>query len=477
MDTVRPQRVAAGGLAAMAVIVLVAVGASRAGSLTYPVVDTGQVRCFGVGGPIPCPPQGAPLFGQDAQYQGLEPAYRDNGDGTITDINTGLMWQKTPDFEHRIWLEAVRYAQSLSLAGYDDWRLPTIKELFSIADFRGTVHARLPYIDTTYFAFQYPDTRAGYRIIDAQYWSANRYSGFTMSGDESAFGFNFADGRIKSYPVISGRARRPHPGRHVRCVRGPGYGVNDFVDNRDATITDRATSLMWMKGDSGRVMSWGEALAYAEDLDFAGYDDWRLPNVKELQSIVDYSRAPDARNPSDRGPAIDPLFDVTNTESWYWTSTTHIETHNAYYVAFGRALSAWTRNGKQINAHGAGAVRSAPKTGDASQWPHGRGPQGDEVRTRNYVRCVRGGEATLVHAGQPRLQQRKSPGSELPSRGTVDHAHRFIQRFDANGDGMVSRSEFHGPPNHFSMFDRNKDGAIQEEEAPRRPPPFRGRRR
>jgi hypothetical protein len=357
---------------------------------TYRIVDTGQEKCYDNSREIRFPKRGQPFYGQDAQYQGLPMAYRDNEDGTITDLNTGLVWQKTPDFVKRTLAEAETYAESLTLAGCGDWRLPTIKELFSIADFRGNIKTRTPYININYFDFEYPNTAEGWRIIDAQYRSANRYVGTTMRGDRSAFGFNFADGRIKSYPV-AGR-------QYVRCVRGPSYGENDFIDNGDGTITDRATGLMWTKADSGRTMDWKEALKYAENLNHAGYEDWRLPNVKELQSIVDYSRAPDAPAVSARGAAIDPIFDLTAEESWFWTSTTHIENNFGYYVCFGQGFSAMVRNGKQINAHGAGAVRSDPKAGDPSDWPNGLGPQSDEVRIYNYVRCVRGGEAKITTA-------------------------------------------------------------------------------
>ena len=65
-----------------------------------------------------------------------------------------------------------------------------------------------------------------------------------------------------------------------------------FVDNGDGTITDLATGLMWQKADSGMTLNWEEALEYSEELELGGHDDWRLPNVKELQGILDYSRSP-----------------------------------------------------------------------------------------------------------------------------------------------------------------------------------------
>ena len=100
----------------------------------YVVVDTGQTKCYDNSQEITCPQPGEPFYGQDAQYQdaqyaGNQPSYVDNGDGTITDLNTGLMWQQTPG-DKLTWNEAVTGADTFSLAGYDDWRLPTIKELY-----------------------------------------------------------------------------------------------------------------------------------------------------------------------------------------------------------------------------------------------------------------------------------------------------------------------------------------------------------
>jgi hypothetical protein len=357
---------------------------------TTAIVDTGQTRCYDDLGEIGCPQPGEPFYGQDAHYEGRQPAYRDNGDGTVTDLNTTLIWQKTPTFVRYTWAEAAAYARELRLAGYDDWRVPTIKELYSIALFIGDQHRLRPYLDTDVFDFEYPDTSRGYRIMDAQYWSSNKYVGTTMRGDISAFGFNFADGRIKSYPT--GEGRGPTKRTYVRCVRGgEGYGVNDLVDNGDGTITDRATGLMWTKADSGRTMDWKAALAYAEALEWAGHTDWRLPNAKELQSIVDYTHTPHALDPKARGPAIDPIFDLTETESWFWTSTTHGDNNrHAVYICFGRALAYNFRTGQfSVDAHGAGAQRSDPKSGDPARWPRGLGPQADQIRIYNYVRCVR----------------------------------------------------------------------------------------
>ncbi|OMH26639.1 DUF1566 domain-containing protein [Motiliproteus sp. MSK22-1] len=380
-------------------------------SQSYTIVDTGQSTYYDADSVISAPGINDSFFGQDAHYQGAQASYQDNGDGTVSDLNTGLMWQQqyAGDITYK---EAVSGAADLSLAGYSDWRLPTIKELYSLMDFSGYTGASAsnsnPYLDTDYFDFEYGDTSSGDRFIDAQYWSSTEYVSTTMGGDSTTFGVNFADGRIKGYP--NGETFGPEIERYVRYVRGnDDYGDNYFIDNHDGTISDQSTDLTWLQADSGEALSWEDALAWAENLEYGGYSDWRLPNAKELQSILDYSRSPD----SSSSAAIDPIFEVTdigtqdNVEyGYYWSSTTHVEGgsgDHAVYLAFGRALG-WMEEGNSyslLDVHGAGAQRSDPKTGDPDEYPYGFGPQGDVIRIYNYVRAVRDSESSDVDTDDP----------------------------------------------------------------------------
>ncbi|MCP4633841.1 MAG: DUF1566 domain-containing protein, partial [candidate division Zixibacteria bacterium] len=256
----------------------------------------------------------------------------------------------------------------------------------------------------------------GERLIDAQYWTSTQYVGTVFGGDTAIFGVHFADGRIKGYPRDTG------PGgvsvHYARYVRGDtDYGTNDFVDNGDGTITDNATGLMWSKDDSSDSvntgprsgMLWGEALTWVQqknDDSYLDYDDWRLPNAKEMQSIVDYSRAPDVTGSA----AIDPIFNITEITNeaysvdypWFWTGTTHARDDGsgpgAVYICFGRAMGYFGPPGMEewIDVHGAGAQRSDQKDGNFSGYNYvpdgyyfGPSPQGDATRMYNYVRCVR----------------------------------------------------------------------------------------
>ncbi|MBF0496362.1 MAG: DUF1566 domain-containing protein [Deltaproteobacteria bacterium] len=472
---------------------------SATATFTYPVVDTGQTKCYNAASEIAAPGSGQAFYGQDAQFSHNQPSYTLSSDGlTVYDNVTGLTWQSSPDTNGDGAItstDKMTYAQAISrpatlnaakYGGYSDWRLPTIKELYSLIDFRGTdpsgytgtdTSGLTPFINTGYFKFAYGQLSAGERIIDSQYASSNLYVGPSPGGSK-LFGVNFADGRIKGYDLqMSGN---PEKTFFVQCVRGnTSYGVNNFLDNGDQTITDKATGLMWSKSDSGSAMNWEAALAWVQTKNAANYlgrNDWRLPNAKELQSIVDYTRCPDTTGSA----AIDPVFTSTSITNeggqvdypYYWTGTTHAAYDGSggagVYVSFGRALG-WM---KQINStcytlsdvHGAGAQRSDPKSGSPTSYylglacsggsAYGHGPQGDIIRVYNSVRLVRNimqtdydfngdGKADILwhHADTGQVWLYLMNGMFISSNGpvaTVNDLNWTIQGIgDFNGDGKT----------------------------------------
>ncbi|MES9854784.1 MAG: DUF1566 domain-containing protein [Candidatus Thiodiazotropha sp. L084R] len=457
---------------------------------TLQIPDTGQIRCYNQARAIRCPAPGQPFFGQDAQYQSLQPTYRDNGDSTVTDLNTGLRWSKGVSTQKLGLEEAQSAARKMTLGGYKDWRVPTIKELYSLIDFRGytgspsksdmsvTPSDAIPFINTDYFDFVYG--LDGERYIDAQWLSATQYVSTTMGDMETLFGVNFADGRIKGYGYKKIDSRWERKKFYVRYVRGKPYGNNRFEENGDGTVTDRTTGLQWSLRDSARGMNWQDALNYAENLKLAGHSDWRLPNAKELQYIVDYTRSPDSSDSA----AISPLFQTTSIINEagekdypaYWTSTTHLDGtrpgSSAVYIAFGRALG--EMRGQIMDVHGAGAQRSDPKAGQSIM---GRGPQGDAVRVDNYVRVVRQGATQLADAGtsvdydaypyQVVLAGERSV--DIGQNTTDEFSRHFVNRLDRDGDGRVSRKEFDGPEDRFDFHDISGDGYLTEDETPLAP--------
>lgn len=431
----------------------------------YPIIDTGQIKCYSDATEVTCPQAGQAYYGQDSQCQGHQPSFSLSGDGlTVQDAVTGLTWQRSPDTngdgtitstDKLTWIQAQARPAILNAAnyaGYGDWRLPTIKELYSLIDFRGTDPSGLsgddtsgltPFIDTNYFGFAYGQTSAGERIIDSQYASSNLYLGPNWGGEGGKlFGVNFADGRIKGYGLTLAGSEKTF---FVQCVRGnTSYGINNLADNGDGTITDRASGLMWPKTDNGSALTWPEALASVQAQNAAGYlghDDWRLPNAKELQSIVDYTRAPDAVDPSHQGPAMDPVFTCTQITNeacaanypWYWAGTTHGNYSGTgtggIYVCFGRSMGymgGWT------DVHGAGAQRSDPKSGSLSNYTHADcgyyhsiAPQGDAIRIHNYIRLVRDAEPSTDVGEDGRDSIR--PGNGLTLRALPNPAVGSVQ--------------------------------------------------
>ena len=138
-------------------------------TVSSPVVDTGQTLCYDAHGMISCPEPASYFFGQDDQYQSNTPTYQDNGDGTISDLITGLTWSRTVDAQKVSLEQAHEMAKEMTLGGYTDWRVPSIKELYSLINFSGytgspnSLTSPVPFINTDYFNFEYGNTRTGER--------------------------------------------------------------------------------------------------------------------------------------------------------------------------------------------------------------------------------------------------------------------------------------------------------------------------
>ena len=101
--------------------------------------------------------------------------------------------------------------------------------------------------------------------------------------------------------------------------------------NADGTVSDAVTGLVWQRQDDNQTRLWKDALAYCENLVFAGADTWRLPNVKELRSIVDDTVTQ---------PGIDSSVFPNTKSTGYWTSTTrHGAPNFAWYIYFSKGLA------------------------------------------------------------------------------------------------------------------------------------------
>ena len=172
-----------------------------------------------------------------------------------------------------------------------------------------------------------------------------------------------ATGQTKCYKDVGGLVWLEVPCDEAPCQGQDGSYARDcpsagrFIDHGDGTVTDTCTGLMWQKqtadvdGDgfigAGDQISWCDAVNYCQDLSFAGYY-WRLPNVRELQSIVDYGRL---------DPSIDPVFE--SETDWYWTSTSVTsDPGSAWYIGFGVGEVTSNSDGKVFRGY-LRAVRNA----------------------------------------------------------------------------------------------------------------------
>jgi hypothetical protein len=309
-----------------------------------------------------CPASGEAFYGQDSQY-GWDTLHAESERFTrdtsvenqpvVLDNVTGITWQgceaglsgdvcAAGSAVTTTWQSAVAYCDSLDWGGYQDWHLPDPYELDSIVDL-GT---GAPSIDPAAF----PATPSEW------YWASSSYA----TDPNSAWGVNFVMGHV-GYGT-----KDIHD--LVRCARGgpsvnttPRFTRDTSVSNEPAVL-DNVTGLVWQgcaAGVNGNACAygsavrytWQEALAYCEGLSWAGHSDWRLPNKKELGSIMD------ERQPL---PKIDTnAFPATSYDYFYWSSSS----------------AEWSPAGAWIADFG-GGVGTSPK---------------DPLTYFYYVRCVRGG--------------------------------------------------------------------------------------
>ncbi|MFN5334246.1 MAG: DUF1566 domain-containing protein, partial [Bacteroidota bacterium] len=246
-------------------------------------------------------------FGEDNDFNFFTPLFNINNNGTVIDQVTGLMWQQTDGGEMTI-ENAIQYCDTLTLGGFSDWRLPNAHEAFSILNHQ---YAN-PALDITIFT----KTTAEY------WWTSNR-----QANDISKVWATNAGGGIGNHPktetLSAGGTKRFHV-RAVRETNVPQIIPNHFSDNGNGTITDNLTDLIWQKIPFSDSLTWEQALIYADTLTAGGYDDWRLPNIKELRSINDESLI---------NPSLNKIYFSISDARKYWSSTTlPNQTTKAWYL-------------------------------------------------------------------------------------------------------------------------------------------------
>ena len=260
-------------------------------------ICTGHTKCYTDSSSISCNSLSiGNFYGQDAHYaaQGtcIPRKFRIDSsvssEKTVIDENTGLEWQQTISDDKFSQENAVQYCENLNYGGHNDWRLPTPYDFLTIIDYGNDYGSRAG-LDTAYFDVgTYDDLWTSHNLSNDKwlYWLYSYYGWLSNASESDKY--------------------------KVKCVRGKDLPIPSLTIstiNGDEIITDSVTGLMWQK--SIAYYYWEDALSYCEKLTYAGYSDWRMPNINELFSLVNYD---------DYNPASD-FPDIKTNELPFWSST------------------------------------------------------------------------------------------------------------------------------------------------------------
>lgn len=321
-----------------------------------------------------------------------------NPDGAITDNMTGLMWMPYGDLPERAgyskatasgtvnWVNALDLINQINSGtltrynmGYTDWRLPNIIELEGITT-AGAECAGM--LNDSGFINVYPEA----------YASSTTFAGDTVRGTYYMLmlcGKIVKTGKSQGMRVMAVRGDANGQGAIWKTGQTVSYRAGDdgatekgvkwpdprFVSLGDGTVADRLTNLIWLQ-DAGtpgygtytarNTKTWTQALDYIDQMNkgnYLGHADWRLPNRREMESLVDFSRYKPALTPNN---GFGNVMFGNNTSigyrspKFYWTSTSH-------YIHKDQAFWSDLYNGEAGFAHKqdwtdtAGVAHFAPK--------------------------------------------------------------------------------------------------------------------
>jgi hypothetical protein len=214
------------------------------------------------------------------------PSYDTSSPDVVVDEVTHLVWQRNLDGQTRGWTEAQAYCACLELAGHDDWRLPTRLELVSIVDFTKDS----PAIDQAVF----PATPSKW------FWTSS-----VLASDPTFAWYIYFETGFTNFI-------EKDASYHARCVRGGAAGTPaQHYSVANGTVRDEYTGLTWQQATDGMMRPWADTRTYCQTLPLAG-GGWRLPGMKELQSLIDETRT---------DPAIDPAAFPDTPGEPFWSAT------------------------------------------------------------------------------------------------------------------------------------------------------------
>jgi hypothetical protein len=301
------------------------------------------------------------------------PRFADNGDGTVTDNLTGLIWLKNANcFGTRTWTQALSDANNLASGscGLTDgssagnWRLPNVNELRSLINHYGQANIST-WLNGQGFInvqdwFYWSSTTVAYNLYNArnvnyggellESLKVNYYYVWPVRTVNGVVPANVSKtGQATCYDVSGNAIPCAGTGQDGDLQKGVTWPSPRFIDNGDSTVTDNLTGLMWLKdanciatqypsfdtgGTAGDgLVSWQNSLDFVVGINNGtyskcgvGYNDWRLPNVNELPSLINAEQSNNSTWLNGQG--------FINVQLAYWSSTTSAANSgsNAWYI-------------------------------------------------------------------------------------------------------------------------------------------------
>ena len=297
-------------------------GHSGCKKITFANICTGQEKCYDIYSNTPeqkCPPEYSVWYGQDARY--AEMGYCLKKDFKVdrsvenepTHINSDirLEWMRYDTDSYSTWEEALNYCNYLEYAGHDDWRLPMPKELMLIVK---DLHSISNSSQLFWSSLSLPEN-------SSLAWYLNKMLYIDSAGKTSRFSVRCTRG--DSSPFVESK---PESGR-FRIIN---------LNGREM-ISDSVSGILWQNSYS-KEYEWTDALVYCERSDYAGFSDWRMPNLYELTSLINYQY---------ERLAEFPLTETISSEynTGFWSSTTNPFPEDP--TAYGMDL----KTGLNINLH------------------------------------------------------------------------------------------------------------------------------
>lgn len=269
------------------------------------------------GFPDVCPAVGESGYGQDGNTVFPIPEYGFTPDSEgVVDLLTGLIWEPGQSDDDMAPAAAQDRCGDLVLAGRDDWRIPTLREAFTIMDFGlGSPAISRDVFLTPVDGPYHTSTNAG---VTTEYYAVNL--GDALDGPQAIKVSGTTDGFVK-------------------CVTGaPPEEAADFRQSV-GYATDARTGISFQTNVSSEAMTWGEALETCNELDFGGFTDWRLPTVKDIMLTIDPTKIAESRRVHD-------VF-VVETGRILWTST--VLGDNDSQVMFDQTDGRYPTSGQPLN--------------------------------------------------------------------------------------------------------------------------------